>query len=109
MSDVKPIIFLLPVRLVLPTLLTNTEHFYPLPLPEILSNSNHYRLSEAAERSMDSFKRWMGCKHCDPFNIKAEEHESKAEYVKKRDFSFWINSTLDHRISPFFQYHEAIL
>lgn len=109
MSDAKPLIFLLPVRAVLPTLLTNKlEHFHPAPLPEILSNSNHCWLSQAAEGSMDSFKSGVGCKSCDPFNIKGEEHESKAEYLKKRCFLVWINSTLDHRISPFFQYHEAI-
>lgn len=71
MSDAKPLIFLLPVRPALSTLLTNKlEHFHPAPLPEISSNSNHCWLSQTRGGSMDSFKRWVGCKSCDPFNIK---------------------------------------
>ena len=78
MSDAKPLIFLLPVKPVLPTLLTNKlEHFHPTPLPEILSNSNHCWLSQAAEGSMDSFKRWVGCKPRDPFNIKGKSMKVK--------------------------------
>lgn len=105
MSDAKPLIFLLPVRPALPTLPTNkVEHFHSTPLPEISSNFIHCWLSQTREGSMDSFKRWVGCKSCDPFNIKGEKHERKAEYLKKRCFLVWINSTLDGRISPFFQY-----
>lgn len=58
MSDTKPLIFLLPVRPLLPTLLTNKlKHFHPTPLPEILSNSNHCWLSQTAEGIMNCFKR----------------------------------------------------
>lgn len=97
MSDAKPLIFLLPVRPALPTLLTNKlEHFRPKPPPETL-----LLVKSDKGRKWDSFKRWIGCKSCDPFNIKGGKHERKVEYLKKRCFLVWINSTLDHRISPF--------
>lgn len=84
MSDAKPLIFLLPVRPVLPTLLTNKlQYLHPTLVPETSNNYNHCWLSQAPEGSMNGFKRWVDCRSCDSFNIKGEEHESKGEYLKE--------------------------